>query len=135
MEKKHKIVLVLLAIAISAVLLLMITIKPNGNLNKGADIPKVDLVKLENDYKDDVSKLYNEYSILIKEVDVGSERLQEIRNSLLELRVPTSLKDLHLNFVLAVVKMEKYLISMEEEERDDSNTMVNELIEDYEWLR
>ena len=133
MDKKFKILLVLLAIAISVVLYLIVSTKPVNH--SGVDeVKKVDLVKLEKEYKEDVVDIFNDYSALIQGDEWSVRQLEEIKNRLLDLKVPTSLKDLHLNFVLAVVKMESYLQSNEEKDRIDSETLINDLEEDFDWL-
>jgi hypothetical protein len=136
MSKQYKILIILFVVAVLAVLFLVITSKPVNDIGKniGDEPQKVDLVKLENDYRENVKVIFNNFLSLIENADLSVEQLKPVKNQLLDLRVPTKLKDLHIDFVLAITRMENFLESGEIEEKNDSEQMIKEIKEGYAWL-
>lgn len=136
MTKQIKFLLVLLVIAISAVSYLIVTSKPVNNIGKQTNKSqeKVDLKKLEEEYKTGTKNILTDYSALLESNNLNLEIVEADKNKLLDLKVPGQFKDLHLNFVLAVSKMEDYLKNGKEEDKADSQRMISEIKADYVWL-
>jgi hypothetical protein len=136
MTKKIKILLVLSVVAISAVLYLIITSKPVNNNGKQANKEqvKVDLKKLEEEYKAGTKNILTDYSALLLSDNLSLEIVETDKNKLLGLKVPAEFKDLHLNFVLAVSKMEDYLKNGKDEDKAASQRMISEIKANYVWL-
>ncbi len=136
MTKKIKILLVLSVVAISAVSYLIITSKPVNNTGKQAnkEQEKVDLKKLEEEYKAGTKNILADYSTLLEDKDLSLDKVEVDKNKLLGLKVPGQFKDLHLNFVLAVSKMEDYLKTGKSEDRAASQRMIGEIKANYIWL-
>jgi competence protein ComGC len=136
MSKQLKILLILLIIAILLVLYLIMTAKTierdQDKTSNQAD--KINLEQLENRYKDEVKNIFVNYSELIKDENFDVEQIRSIKNQLLDLRVPTKFKDLHLQFVLAITKMEDFLQTGDKEEKINSQQMINEIKVNYVWL-
>jgi hypothetical protein len=136
MAKKIKILLALSFVAILAVSYLIITSKPVNNVGKQANKEqvKVDLKKLEEEYKAGTKNILTDYSALLLNNDLNLEKVEADKNKLLGLKVPAEFKDLHLNFVLAVSKMEDYLKNGKDEDKAASQRMISEIKANYVWL-
>lgn len=142
MTRQYKILLVLLAVAIVAVLYLIINSKPVNDVEKQVvnepqkveKVEKVDLVKLENDYKENFKEIFTNYVLALQDMDLSVDKAVFIKKQVLDLRVPTNFKDLHLDFVLAITKMENFLTDDDEKEKEEGQRIVDEIKVNYEWL-
>lgn len=120
---------------------------------------QVDLAELENNYQKEVRTTMADFEQLIEKVEaIGSttsldqepkiatsttdhkikteilEKTSYLRNHLMEMKVPTKFKDLHLNLVLALNKMDSYINDRKEEEKLTSIDLIKEAKINYEWL-
>ncbi|MEA3463861.1 MAG: hypothetical protein U9R14_02200 [Patescibacteria group bacterium] len=95
----------------------------------------VDIGLLAKTYKTEVKVILNNYLRQIQDKSIlTAEYTKQIKSQLLDLKMPTEFKDLHLNLVLALDKMEDYLINGGEEKLQDSQELINQVKEEYEWL-
>ncbi|MFH0923992.1 MAG: hypothetical protein V1825_04645 [Candidatus Falkowbacteria bacterium] len=120
---------------------------------------KVDLVEMENSYTEEVKNILSEYDKKIKNAisergiadsdieDIATsselsyqERLDllseilDLKDRLLDLKVPTYFKALHLELVLAFSKMESFVESGVEEERINALNLIEQARNSYDWL-
>lgn len=141
MNKKEKILLILVIAALTVALYLIATSSPVNNTKQsapdnqaGEEGQGIDLVKLEEDYEKEVKSIFADYLRLTAEADLDGARVKQIKNKLLALRTPTKFKDLHLNLVLAMVKMEDFFISGAAEEKVASQRLLSEIKANYIWI-
>mgnify|MGYP001607965876 CR=1 FL=1 len=139
MTKKTKILLVLFVAALLLSLYLIATSEKvsknkSGNLSGNEKGEKVDLVKLENDYKEGAKEAMAGYSRLIQGSAANAGQIEQLKNNLLALKVPAKFKDLHIDLVLAFDKIGKFLETNDEGEKIASQQMINRIKANYVWL-
>lgn len=125
----------------------------------GSKVGQVDLQKLEDSYKGVVGAILADFEQLIIEgfkitsttspeqefitatttaktenQQELSEKISTLRNQLMEVKVPTEFKDLHLNLLLALNKMDSYLDDRNEEEGLAGLDLISQAKINYEWL-
>ncbi len=61
-------------------------------------------------------------------------KILTLRNQLTEIKVPTEFKDLHLDLLLALNKIDSYLNGRNEEERLAGLDLISQAKVNYEWL-
>ncbi|MDD5290827.1 MAG: hypothetical protein PHZ04_01800 [Patescibacteria group bacterium] len=136
MSKKLKILIVLLVIILALFLYLVLTSRP---LDGGAGVKANNQAneikeKLISDYKNNASRILTDYWQLAEGKDIPVEEGEYLKNRLLELKVPADFKELHLNLVMALTKLNNYLENGDEEEKEESEQMVNQSASEYDWL-
>ncbi|MEK7097699.1 MAG: hypothetical protein AAB906_02535 [Patescibacteria group bacterium] len=110
--------------------------KQNGYSDKEKDSggqgakEQVDLVKLEKDYKESIRAVFNEYADNKDDI----RQVTALKGRLLDLKVPTELKALHLNLVLTMTKTESYVQSGEEDDKLAVERIIKETREKYPWI-
>jgi len=134
MTKKNKVLISLLVILLLLVLYLVLTSGSVRDESRPAPAKNEDAVQLENNYTTEAKELFNDYLTMIQADSFTLESLAALKNKILDLKVPTKFKELHINLVLALTKMENYLNSRNEQEKIFSQQMVNQLKADYSWL-
>lgn len=87
-------------------------------------------VKLEEDYRKSVKEIFNDYANNLEDL----QKVTALKGRLLELKVPTELKALHLNLVLTMTKTESYIQNKEEEDKIAGEKVIKETREKYPWL-
>ena len=106
----------------------------NQNNNQQVDKP-IDMGLLTKAYQMEVKVILNNYLRQTQDKSIlTAEYAEQIKSQLLDLKMPTKFKDLHLNLVLALDKMEDYLIDGSEEKLQTSQELINQAKEEYEWL-
>jgi len=135
MAKKQKILIFLLLILFLLVLYLIFTSESIKDTANPAEQTKQDSsVLLENDYKLKAEEFFIAYENLIKDNNFTEENIAKLKSGLLSLKVPVKFKELHIKFVLALIRMENYLSQKDEQEKSNSLQTVNQLKADYSWL-
>lgn len=135
MTKKAKVLIFFLLILLVLVLYLILTSESSTKLNDFSQQAQDEkIVLLEENYKAKAKEFLSAYENLIKDNNFTAEKITELKNKLLDLKVPAKFKELHIQFVLALDRMENYLSQKDEWERSDSLRMVNQLKADYSWL-
>ncbi len=144
MIKQIKILLVLFVIAIAAILYLIIASKPVNNLNGKDDKiqqaktqqarQEVDLDQLKNDYKQKFKEVFDSYLSITQSTPFSIEEIYQIKNQLLDLKVPTEFKDLHIDFLFVITKMENFLETNNIVEKENSQELINKIKDNYNWL-
>jgi len=147
MSKKAKILLILSCLALLIIIYIAITsesdviklehksIDNSGSksINKTTQ-PTVSIEQLKAEYQEKVSVIMAKYLDLVEQEKLEINNLNEIREELLELKLSEDFKDLHINFILALDKMEDYLLNGDMEAKLGSEQLISDLLDDYSWL-
>ncbi|MBI4779316.1 hypothetical protein HY797_02600 [Candidatus Falkowbacteria bacterium] len=135
MQKKQKILIFLLLVLFVLVLYLILTSESARKIdNSGKPIKSESSVSPENGYKLKTKEFLSAYENLIKADSLAEKDIMELKNKLLDLRVPLEFKELHMRFILALNSMENYLSQKDEQGKSDSLQAFNQLKADYSWL-
>lgn len=134
MRKKSKFLIILLTILLLLILYLLLTSEYAKDRIPAAPAKTVTSATLDNDYMAKTKILFGDYLKLIQTDNFTVNQVTNLKNSLLELKVPAKFKELHLTLVLALTKMENYLNSKDEQDNFTGRQMVNQLKIDYGWL-
>jgi len=137
MSKKEKILLFLLVMILVTFIYLIITSESSIIKNKETENFKENdnyLEELEDSYKQKVSEILSKYLKLAEGSDFNIKQINDVRNELLNLKMPAKYKDLHLSIVLAINKMENYLLAGNEQIKMESQQIINQVKANYIWL-
>jgi len=135
MTKKSKVLIALLIILLTLILYLILTSASVMRVKNFSQQAKPEnSVLLEADYQPKVKAVFTAYGNLIKDNDFSAGKIAELKDKLLGLKVPAKFKDLHIRFILALIKAENYLNNKIEQEKSDSLKAVEQLKADYNWL-
>lgn len=139
MAAKNKILAFLLLILLVLILYLILTseaVKKTSGPNQPAENKNV--ILSEEDYKAKAKEIFSVYEKLALENSLTIDKVEELRNELLSLRISGQAKPifqkLHLTFVQALDKTKDYLSSKIEQEKLTSQQMMDKLKADYSWL-
>lgn len=131
---KKRILVIFLLLALTLVLYLVLTSESAEKQIAGTPAENNRTASLENDYKPQAKELFASYEAMARDNNLNLEKISELKNKLLDLKVPLKFKKLHVDFVLALAKTEDYLNLKDEQERNASRQLVNQLKADYSWL-
>ncbi|MFA5317903.1 MAG: hypothetical protein WC323_00285 [Patescibacteria group bacterium] len=88
---------------------------------------QVDLTQLAENYKNKVKDIMPAYKEAIE--GINQEKLEELRVQLLSLKMPSEFKDLHVELILLLDKLEQNYSSEEAQKK------LEEIISQYNWLK
>ncbi len=143
MTNKSKIFIFLIIILLAAAAYLAVISKPvkQDQAGKQNDAKKnnavdamLNLDLLEKSYKLETKVILANYLRIAQDETINIESVKQTKEQLLSLKVPTEFKELHLNLVLALDKMEDYLNGGDEEDKLKSQEMIESEKAKYEWL-
>src|SRR3989339_535400 len=126
MTKKKIIIVCLIVLSLFSVVYLAFSLKKvavtkpvadMGGSPAGDKTGGVDLKKLETGYKTQVKFIVNEYETMVSRTETTAEDIAKLKDKLTGLSVPTDLRNLHLDLVVAFSQMENYLKNDGEEDR------------------
>ena len=139
MTNKVKVLFFSLLILFALVLYLILT-SESAKKNDGQNLPV-------NQTDGETTALPEEvYQVKFKEIFIAYEKLERnnnftveevdgLRNELLAIKgLPAKFKNLHLKFVQALDRMEDYLNRTDEQGKNASQQILNQLKADYSWL-
>lgn len=136
MTKRAKIYIFLIFLVLVFILYLILTAEPLDKIkNLQLNYQSQKIADLEENYKVEAKQIFNEYLALINQAGFTQEQIGQIKNKLLDLKVPTKFKDLHINLVLALTKMEDYLTTGEQTKKTDSQQIINQVETENYWLK
>ncbi|MCK4554023.1 hypothetical protein KAU19_03600 [Candidatus Parcubacteria bacterium] len=102
--------------------------------NQQAD-KSIDMGLLTKAYQMEVKVILNNYLRQTQDESlITIDDVKQTKNSFLALKMPSKYKDLHLNLVLAMDKMEDYLFDGDEGKLRASQELIKQAKEEYEWL-
>ncbi|RLC36268.1 hypothetical protein DRH27_05460 [Candidatus Falkowbacteria bacterium] len=164
MSKIAKILLLLTFVALLLVLYLImssqiITVKPD-EANQAApkkeqaapQVPKVDLLQLEENYKENIIPIFKEFEQLVndfwtissttsfkeltekEEENKVLERISELKIGLMDLTVPEQYRDLHLGLVLCFSKIKNSIETKSETDKSDGLSLIGQVKNEHGWL-
>ncbi len=137
MLKKQKILIFLLGILLVIVLYLILTsesVKKTDQPEQGQPAQQEKAAVLEENYQKMAKPIFIGFEELLSKDNFTVDKIIELKNKLLDLKVPAKFKELHIQLVLAMAKMENYLNQKKQEEKTDSLLMINQLKANYSWL-
>jgi len=103
--------------------------------NNQADLLKqTEIEQLEDNYKEQAKLIFTNYLELMQGGNYTKDQISETKNQFLDLAVPTKFKDLHLSLVLAITKMESYLLDSNEADKQESQQLISQAKANYSWL-
>jgi len=135
MTQRGRILILLIIFFLLIIVYLILTaetVVKNDQVNSATDQNKI--IELEQQYKKQVIAIFNDYTKLITGESYTLEQVSQLKNRLLDLKVPTKFKDLHINFVLSLTRLENYLLDKDEAEKAKSQQVIGQLKADYSWL-
>lgn len=136
MTKPTKILIFLLFIFLILILYLILTsasVKKNDNVDQPAKNQASALS--DEDYKMKAKEIFIAYEELAQDNSFTTEKIAALKDRLLAVKgLPAGFKELHLNFVSAMDRMEDYLREKDQPARDTSQKITNQLKADYSWL-
>ncbi len=136
MTKRAKIYIFLIFLVLVFILYLILTAEPLDKIkNLQLNYQSQKIADLEENYKVEAKQIFNEYLALINQAGFTQEQISQIKNKLLDLKVPTKFKDLHINLVLALTKMEDYLATGDQMKKTDSQQIINQVETENYWLK
>lgn len=137
MTKKAKILISFLAILLILILYLILT----SESVKKVDDSKIQPVKStstilpEAEYQLKVKEVFTAYETMAQEKSFTTGKIDELRNKLLALKgLPAKFKELHLQLISALDRMEDYLNQKDQQGKNTSQQIINQLKADYSWL-
>jgi len=138
MSKKANffIFLIIVLLAVLCLIIISETIQKSDQqqVNKNDNKNQVKNEQLENNYKEQVKLIFARYLELVEGESYSYEQISIIKSELLNLKVPTKFKDLHLDLVFIMTKMEDYLTEGSEAARTESQQLVSRVKANYMWL-
>jgi len=90
---------------------------------------------LTKTYQMEIKVILNNYLRQTQDESLISvDDVSRTKNSILGLKMPVQFKGLHLNLVLAMDKMEDYLVDGDEKKLRESKELIKQAKKEYEWL-
>jgi hypothetical protein len=95
---------------------------------------KVDMVKLEKEYKGEVRIINQDIGAMIDAGKIEQEKVDLYKDKLLALKVPKEYKDLHIQFIFVLEKLDSFLATGNQAEKLASRKIISDLDQTYAWL-
>lgn len=135
MIKKERILIMLILVFLLATVYLILTSKPIQKIDQSRlASDNNNIARLEEKYQAQAKNIFSDYEKLIANNNYTIEQITQIKNKLLNLKVPTKFKDLHINLILALTRMENWLINKNESEKIAGEQIINQVKTNYAWL-
>ena len=136
MKKKAKILFFFSLIFLVLILYLILTSEPAKQSVSLKQPVKNQITALsEEDYKAEVKEIFITFEKLARDNSFKMDKIAELKNKLLALKgLPAKFKELHLKFVSALDQAEDYLKQKDEQGKNASQQIGNQLKADYSWL-
>ena len=161
MDKKSKAIKYILSISLILVLYMLLTsdlikFKPGSELDAKGGASAVDLQVLNDEYKAGVKIIFAKLNDIVDDVNETSlislpkdgeeapllapsqeeilEKLLTSKEKLINLRLPTEYKELHLDLVLSFSRLENSIRNGSSEDKESGLLLVSKVTKDYPWL-
>gem|GEM_PF-1788564 len=142
---KKIIILILLILILGALLVFFIFNEKkisrdinNNEVNSDNVIKKIEVVdkeKLDSEYKEKVKIIMSEYFDLESKNLLNLEKINEISNKLLDLKVSSEFKEVHVNLILALTKMRMFYEKGDDNYKKTSQELIEKIIKEYSWIK
>lgn len=134
----HKIKLLLLATVIlvvgsAASAYFLSSSKISGSAEQ-KEAPKVDQAALEDNYKIKAKSVVSDFAASMQSGQFAAGKIEQSREILLGLTVPAKFKDLHIELVLALDRMDEFVKTGDASKKTISEEMIAKAKANYEWL-
>ncbi|KKQ60296.1 MAG: hypothetical protein US81_C0025G0003 [Parcubacteria group bacterium GW2011_GWE2_38_18] len=133
MSKEKKIYIIGFVATIVLIIIFSLFITPKDN-RENEEKPRVDLIQLENDYKIKTKALVDSYLLLLQSDSLDLEKLKQIKEQLMSLKVPDKYKDLHIGLVLSIDSVNEAEQGGEKSKKMASIEVLNKEKANYSWL-
>lgn len=90
--------------------------------------------QIESEYKKRVRTIISSYEDESQKNELSYEKVLEVKKNLLDLKVPTVFKDLHLNLVMSMIKLENFFKNGLNDDRLAGEMMIRDAKVNYSWL-
>ena len=135
MLKNLKMIFLILIILILASVIILFSRAKTITLNRQEQTKAaVDLVKLKSDYESNMHTIYKGFSQLVNADTSDLNQINDYKGKTLELRLPPEYKDLHIQMILAINKLENFIKTGKREDKLASQKIINDLNVKYTWL-
>ncbi|MDO9399200.1 MAG: hypothetical protein Q7T79_00720 [bacterium] len=135
MIKREQILISLIFVFLLVAIYLVFTSKTIQKVDQSnLTTANVDIAQLEEKYQTQVKKIFNNYEKLIVNNNYTLDQIVQIKNRLLNLQVPTKFKDLHINLILALTRIENWLMNKDETEKVIAQQIIDQIKIDYSWI-
>lgn len=137
MTKRAKILIFLSLVPlvlISGLILTSESVKKTDNFSVQPAKNKITALP-EEDYQAQAKKIFSAYEKMTQDKNFTIEKIVELRGRLLAIKgLPAKFKELHLQFVSALDRMEDYLNQKDQQGKNTSQKIINQLKANYSWL-
>ncbi len=144
MKRREKFLAVLLAVSLALVFYLALSSRQIDLGKSGPAAPQngasgdirpdtVNTVSVEN-YRSETKELVGECETVMAVNDQNLNDVLGLERRLLAINVPKEYKDLHVNILLALIRMEDYINNDQAESLSTSRNMIDGLKSEYQWL-
>lgn len=144
-------ILILISVAILGFLLLTSKLQKIDKLEQGLNNSdqkqqaKVDMQQVRSDYQREAKKIIGEYDQFLNELqnassspslETGSStaKTTDLKERLLALTVPGEFKDMHLNLILSLSNIEKYLVAGSKTDQTAGEELFKQAKASNSWL-
>lgn len=135
MTKKGKVLIFFLLLLLLLISYLILTSESPAKLDSLSRQTKDEKIALsEENYMARIKESFLSFKELSEADGLTAEKITELKSKILALKVPAKFKELHINFILALTKLENYLIREDDREKISSQEMSDQLQADYNWL-
>lgn len=131
---KKKNILILLVVFGLAVLVYLLLSSESADKKAVEDDGKNEVSTIAIEYTSQMKDLVADYRQIIFNNELDIEKIEAIKNSILGLTVPAQYKDLHVQVILALIKMEEFIKGGSQNYKAESNNLINEALANNNWL-
>ncbi len=133
MKTKNKIIISIIAVALLLISYLFLTAKKisfDGQSTKANASTEI----FQKTYQEKVADILDDYLRLDKESGLDLGTVIQTKESLIALKVPKEFKELHMNLLLAINKMEDFFENNNLEDKKESQDIIKNELENNKWL-
>ena len=133
MIKKKNIFIFLIVLGLLFTTYLLLSSEPvDKQIVKDSSNRELNITTTE--YVSQFKVLVNNYRQAVMSDELDALKVKTIREDILALVVPTQYKDLHVQIVLALIKMEEFIKGADQSYKIESNNLINEALANNNWL-
>jgi hypothetical protein len=144
MHKRTSLIIIVLILILVFLLYLLSTAKQvNYRISREQDrktaennqiTEVVDRAELERDYRALTKSVFIQFEGLIENEEPDAEEINNLKNSVLNIVVPTEYKELHFELFQAISKFADFIASTDSKGKSIVLNMTREMKKNYDWL-
>jgi Tfp pilus assembly protein PilO len=131
-HRTKSLIFTFLAVFLIVVLFFIIYRSSSDNNNDQSRQKKIE--QIERDYQQQVRKIIVDYKKIMDANQITAENVFKIKQELLNSRVPTKFKDLHLDLVLALTRLEDSFVDNNQLLAEEGKQLINKTLANNDWL-